>query len=436
MVRRLPLLLALCVLFGAVAPLEADPVVVRPDFDHLRDPAHPGNPSGTNTSNDPGTATTTVPTAPAKRWWLRLPLEIALPVEGVGAVRATIVGFDNTTVPGVVGCRFDGPGKTASANPDRGVARLIFFGWLIPRPRSAMTMLGAVTRSGDCHFKLAVARQQPDGRWGQDEAVDAPAFEVAPHVRVVISETARMRQWLKPMHGPGCADDDREGKLAMRISTGAAGNDCRIDFLTAGNRNRNSDWNFNAIPEGVISGKVDWRTSGSSGVCALCDRVDGSACRGVGVPPNVIFPVDLIGPTIQEGGIGGEEAAMFVGPPGVPVHGNVVEPQAGVIIATNERGIWRSYGFTQYARMSCNSWAPSPAEVERTTREWYQDAADRIDAFGHELTDPLLPKGKGKGKGGPAKVPGPPPPPPTPSLWLVLHSWEFFKPAGTTLPWE
>ncbi len=325
--------------------------------------------------------------------------------------------------PATIACRFDGPQKTATALSVGGIAKLDFFGWLIPR--------GSVTSTGDCRLLLAVSTRPLGGTWSPTTQVEAQPFVVAPHDRVRITATARMRDWLKPAQSGGCSSDDAGGQLGVRVTAGPTGGDCRANFLS-GSNHTHADWNFNALPEAVLVSSVTWRLESNGNKCSLCDDASptGPVCRGGIGPPIGKFPyrANMIGPTVREGtetqGAGGAQLyAIFTGPPQTPRDANILEPRQGVIIATNTAGVWRSYGMEAAARLACDHWLPPPADVERTVSSRIAEAGTRI-------------KNAARRAFGFADEPLPPPPPAIPSLRLVLDSWEFLRPQSVTLPFE
>jgi len=343
------------------------------------------------------------PTRPAYEWFVRRPIPVALPVDGPEPVRARIVGA--VQPPAGTGCRFDGPVPEAFAAPERGVAQLNFLGWLRP-------VRGFVANNGDCRLLLDVARRAPDGSWGRTMRVEAPAVPVTAHDRVRIQRTARMRDWLKP-DTRFCAEDNAGDQLGVRVVAGPLPVDCRVELLSTSNRNRNTEADFNEMPEAVILASVTWRLDGDRQVCALCDNIEDNPCRGETLPSGP-WPRTLLGPVVRDrtevqGAEFNRVYSVFTGPPTTPRNGTVLHPPSGVIIGTNRRGDWRSYGFTMYARIACAPWAPPPADVGR--------------AVGNVI-------------GAVRNREAPPPPPPAPSLRLVLAEWEVLRPKSIRLPYE
>ena len=409
--------LLFCVLIGIAAAVHgaaSDGRGTKPDKPKVDQPKG---------GNGKGADSPAVPVArPAHEWWVRRALFLPLTVVGPGEVRATIVGSTEPQLPGTVGCRFDGLERTATAMPEGGLAQLGYVGWFIPRRG------GSETRTGDCRLLLDVSRRSLGGPWSAPERVEATPLVITPHARILISETVRMRAWLKPHLSAACRDDDADGKLGVRVNAGQAGGDCRADFLTARNRT-GEDRNFNVLPEAVIVRAVTWRVEGDRAFCTLCADPTGIPCRGP-APPSVLVPYqeDLMGPAVREGtetqGLGGaREYAIFTGPPFTPRGAAVVEPNAGVTIGHNEQGIWRSYALSAASRIACDAWFPPPATLARSIDTAVQNAINRvinalIGAFLGTQPAPLTPM------------------PAAPSMRLVLDSWEFLRPQATVLPFE
>jgi hypothetical protein len=417
--RNLYVLVAL--LTACLGHVAAEPVTGTPASATVR-PA-----SG---ADRPPAAVVTAPAAgnpqPAREWWMNRPLQIKLAVKGNEQVKAQIIVGNYSG--GGLGCTFAGQVKTAIATPRNGIASLGFMGLVVPRPSSR------VLESGACKLPLRISRKS-GGTWTEVEKLDTVTIQMVAHERVRITATATLRNWLKPNYVGGCLTDDANSQLGITQVAGPLGGDCRADFLTTVNRNGRADWNFNALPEGVIVGPAKWRTEGDANFCSLCADPT-SSCPGgdasvTGMP--VYYTEDLIGPVITtETSMSGENLAKFTGPPNTPKNGRVTEPWHNVGIGSNDHGDWRSYMYASYARMTCKNWVPTPADAGQALQNAGNAVGNVVGGLGAAAANALGQGGNNSaGNSQPGQIL-----PPAPSIRLVLESWEFYRPRSVRLPFE
>ena len=235
-------------------------------------------------------------------------------------------------------------------------------------------------------------------------------FTMAGHIRETVTNTARMRNWMKPHESIGCSSDDNNGKLGVRVVTGPAGMTCRADYITPWGRS-GSEQNFNQLPEGVVPVSAKWTIEGDRNICQLCpDPLQ--ACHGLATVFGPGFPYSevLYGSSIREGMVAMNLAIWSVPP---ITNENVMVP-GQIIVGYNRDKKMHAYMLPMSSQMSCKAWVPPPTEVAKDL------GGAAKDAFGS------LKKGE---------APGPPPPPPAaPRLRLVLDEMIFLKPPSVGLP--
>jgi hypothetical protein len=228
-----------------------------------------------------------------------------------------------------------------------------------------------------------------------------------PHQLVRITDTARLRNWLKPLEGLGCTADDANGKLGERITAGPAGSNCRADFMVTSNRNAAVDWSrFNALPEGTLVRRMTWKLEGDKTQCQLCSDPRTPCREPIQTLARTLqtFRTELIGPIVQEGDT-----------QGVTTHWDPVRNQTPdvmtanqVIIAKSYEPRYREYMNELYSEMSCSPWAPPPNAVGGAVGS----AVGQV-AQGQAPSNNL---------------------PSAPRLRLVLDAMEFIKPPSVALP--
>jgi hypothetical protein len=228
-----------------------------------------------------------------------------------------------------------------------------------------------------------------------------------PHERVVVKDTARLRGWLKPWYRrPGCESDDGDGDLGVRVTATPVGGDCRVDFMSPGNRDYRVDENFNMLPPGVTGVAATWRVDGDRTQCELCQVLD-APCRGAnrsgGVPGPLVYQELRYGYEIREAG--SALLPAIESQPPLPNGRPEVMNSYQIVIGYNRLNDWRQFLEPLYARMSCSPWAPPPTQV----------ASGAVAAVTGRST---------------------PVPPTAPRLRLVLEQMEFLRPAGARLPFE
>ncbi len=223
---------------------------------------------------------------------------------------------------------------------------------------------GSYERAVRCEFDLTANFRSPGGHtFALQKRV---AFDVNPHVRVKVSDTARLRAWLKP--NQSCATDDSGNQLGFRITTGPAGNSCRTDVLTTKNRTPPTTGpSFNMLPEGVFPIGATWRVDGDRSQCMVCPDARrpclGPAQVAATAASGFTFEEDLYGPVIAEGHMRSEQMALWSVPP-VPANGDVMTP-GQIIIGRNPDRRFHAFMLPWSAGMSCKAWAPTTSNVSQ-----------------------------------------------------------------------
>lgn len=338
--------------------------------------------------------------------------------------------------PPLTGCFFNGSTTVVPAviDPD-GTATATFTGFWFPGQRAS------VTRDGYCRIEVRIRRMQPNTSYREEARIVSNVVRIAAHEGVSVTDTARMRTFLKPVASPKCTADDGAGKFGIRITAGATPQACRTDFLrrTEG-ASRDAPPSGNALGRGIILAGMVWKLEGDANRCELC-RNPLSPCRGV--TPQATFAESIGAEVVQwvyapvvPGEIGnGYRFAVFTGPPALdsgalirvdtrdydydtshldyldrlfsvavgnpPAHAAAVIGQADM----NWRSWMRPFGIG----LACSAWTPPrPSEATKNIR----GAIGQI-AQGQA---PTLP--------------------PAPYLRLVLDELYVLRPVGQRLPWE
>jgi len=318
------------------------------------------------------------------------------------------------------GCRFIEVPRNGSAGwqpglPGGSVNTYWLDGFFVPKPFSLVPNMSLP--SNRCTANVHVPLRRPTGAIYADRA----SFPVTLNQleSLEITDTARLRPWLKPYHNLlpisiGCSDDDRDGKLGIRITTGPGGANCQTEFLTTANR-RGLDFDgipdqfpdYNVLPREVFLTAMRWRVEGDLSTCQVCVVAD-RPCKESPLLTPVLqsqrIRTDPHGYTIKTGTM---PINGIYSDPSKLREGNRVLDAIGVTIGYNDEKVFRQYLEQWQSGMSCAAWAPPPGDVIAGAATTLQNLA--------------------AGNATPAPQPQPP------TLRLVLDSVTFVKPVGLSL---
>ena len=285
-------------------------------------------------------------------------------------------------------------------------------------------------QDGTCRLRATVQRRQPNLTYADEAQYALPLLTIMGHEEVRITDTARLRDFLRPVASPDCETADQDGKFGQRVSARVRGAGCRTDMLDPRDTRPGMFGapTMNILKDGVIVHRLSWRLEGDQNVCGLCDNPLGP-CRNpvqqaAVVLANVLVPMRWLYAPLRTGTMhvmSGGWFALLGGPPkmqrATPVRVDtrtddydttftdaisrmLLENQDGGPEVIGEgTGRWHSWMRPFSTRLDCRPWAPSPGAVG--------------SAIGGALT--------GGGR------PQAPPPPP---LRLVLDEIVFWRPQG------
>lgn len=371
--------------------------------------------------------------SPAWQYFVDTPLRVRLTRMGTpGEVRLRVESLPRPGQPRAL-CRFttaDGQQAGPAVIAEDGTATLQLTGVFQPlRP-------SGVTTGSICRLEVVVLRRQPNLAYREEARIPLPEIPVAAHETVTVTETARLRGFLRPVTSVDCEGADLEGRFGLRVTAGAVSKGCRTDFLYPRDPRPGMFGapTMNELPHGVILQRMSWRIEGSQQACELCINPL-APCRGAGQIPAMLVdplvPLNWVYAPLRPADMAampGQAFAVFGGPPLIArneavrvdtrtetydtslpdyldrILGAGQNDLSGSDVIGQGDGRWRSWMRPFAVRLQCSAWAPPPADVARS-------AAGALRGAGLQAPSP-------------------------PSLRLVLDSITFLRPAGTLVPGE
>jgi hypothetical protein len=274
---------------------------------------------------------------------------------------------------------------------------------------SGFLLASASATAINCPVSIAFDRLERDGTWKHYSFNPPDPVAFTPDRRVVITDTQRLNDWLKPsidltrsLNNSGCKAESHNGKLAFRIAAHPFADKCTVTIM---NLSGNDLYDKDRMPEGIVIGSFKWTVEQANGdACGFCPGHN--ACSLPDLMSISPFQPDDRDTRITEGLTNGDSYALFTGPPNVTAATRVVG-RGQVTFSSSEVTRWHSYVYPASGALACRGW--TAADVGGVAHA----AGSAIGSVAHGQT---------------------PSAPPAPEGWLVLDEVVLYEPPNRTFP--